>query len=260
MPIARSGDVGIHWRRDGKPGAAPLVLLNSIGTDLRLWDEALPWLAPHFDVVRIDTRGHGDSDVPGGDYRLESLARDVAAVMDDARIAAAAVAGVSLGGMIAMQLALDHPDRVTALIPICTSAAMDKAAWQARIDAVRAGGTAAIADLAMSRFLSPRFTDSHPRTAELLRERLVGMPAAGYAGAGAAIRDMALLDRLPRIAVRTLLVAGDLDASTPFAGHGDRILAAIPGAELRRLPAGHLAPVETPELLAAAIRAFLQSS
>jgi 3-oxoadipate enol-lactonase/4-carboxymuconolactone decarboxylase len=257
MPLTRRGEINIHWRSDGPGEAPPLVLLHSIGTDMRLWDAVLPCLLPHFNIVRIDARGHGGSDVPNGDYRMEELATDVAAVMDAAGIAHAAVAGVSLGGMIAMQMALDHPARVSALVPICTSAAMDKAAWQARIERVRIGGTAAIADLAMSRFLSPEFAAAEPAIAAAIRAGLIGMPAAGYAGAATAIRDMALTHRLREISVPTLLIAGELDISTPFEGHGNQILALIPGAAVTRLAAGHLAPVETPKALAEALRTFL---
>ncbi|HEX8382168.1 MAG TPA: 3-oxoadipate enol-lactonase [Sphingomonas sp.] len=257
MPFASSGDVRLYWKLEGEADRPVLVLLNSIGTDMALWDRAVPHLLPAFRLLRIDTRGHGASDVPGGDYDLPTLAADVAAVMDAAGIPQAAVAGVSLGGMIAMQLALDRPDRVSALIPVCTSAALDPAAWRDRIAAVRAGGTAAIADLAMGRFLSPDFVAAQPAIAASIRAGLIAMNADGYAGAGAAIRHMAILDRLLSLRVPTLVVAGDRDLSTPFQGHGDRIAAAVPGARTVHLAAAHLAPVEAPAELAAAIRRFL---
>ena len=185
------------------------------------------------------------------------LAADVVAAMDAAGIARAAIAGVSLGGMIAMQLALDHADRVSALALICTSATMDAAAWTERIATVRREGTAGIADLAMRRFLSPGFTRAHPETAASLRRGLIAMADDGYAGAGAAIRDMALIDRLPSLALPTLVVAGDRDTSTPFAGHGDRIAAAIRHASVVHCDAAHLAPIEAPAALSGALVAFL---
>lgn len=258
MPFATRDGTRLYWKLEGEAGSPPLVLLNSIGTDMALWDGALPYLRGAFHVLRIDTRGHGASDAPAGDYSLAMLAADVAAVMDAAGIAQAAVAGVSLGGMIAMQLALDHPQRVSALIPICTSATMDAAAWDARIAAVRSGGTAAIADLAMGRFLSPGFVRANPAVAESIRAGLIAMADDGYAGAGAAIRDMALIDRLSRLDLPVLLVAGDRDTSTPFAGHGEHIAAALPQAQIVHLDSAHLAPVEAPAELAAALRRFLR--
>jgi len=257
MPFATSSGARIYWKLEGADDKPALVLLNSIGTDLGLWDATMPALLGAFRVLRLDTRGHGASDAPDGDYTLAMLACDVAAVMDAAGIAQAAVAGVSLGGMIAMELALTRPERVSALTLICTSATMDKAAWQDRISKVRAGGTAAIADLAMQRFLSPAFTAGQPAVTESVRRNLIAMAREGYAGAGAAIRDMALIGRISALACPTLVVIGERDASTPFAGHGEHLVAAIPGAGLERLDCGHLAPLEAPTALAGALRAFL---
>ncbi|CAH1665478.1 Beta-ketoadipate enol-lactone hydrolase [Hyphomicrobiales bacterium] len=257
MPFATSGGARIYWKLEGTDDKPALVLLNSIGTDLGLWDAAMPALLAVFRVLRLDTRGHGASDAPDGDYTLAQLADDVATVMDAAGMERAAVAGVSLGGMIAMELALARPERVSALALICTSATMDKAAWQDRVGKVRAGGTVAIADIAMQRFLSPAFTAGQPAIAESVRRGLVAMAREGYAGAGAAIRDTELIGRLPGLTCPTLVVVGERDASTPFAGHGENLVASIPGAKLERLDCGHLAPLEAPAALAGALRGFL---
>lgn len=257
MPFAKRDTVRLYWRLEGEVDRPPLVLLNSIGTDMALWDAAAPHLLPVFRLLRIDMRGHGASDAPEGDYSLAMLAEDVAAVMDAASIDQAAVAGVSLGGMVAMELALARPERVSALALICTSATMDAGAWQDRIDKVRTGGTLAIADLAMQRFLSPAFAAAQPAIAESVRRGLIDMADDGYAGAGMAIRDMKLAHRLLELRVPTLVVVGDQDVSTPFAGHGEYLLATIPGAQLVRLDCGHLAPLEAPVSLAAALRGFL---
>ena len=257
MPFAVREAVRLYWKLDGAPDLPVLVLLNSIGTDMALWDTSVPHLLPAFRLLRIDTRGHGASDAPAGDYTLAMLADDVVAVMDAVGVTQAAIAGVSLGGMIAMELALRHPARVTALALVCTSATMDAAAWQARIAKVRTEGTVAIADLAMGRFLSPNFAETHVGATQSVRAGLIAMADDGYAGCGAAIRDMAVIERLPGIAVPTLVVAGDRDTSTPFAGHGEHIAAAIPGATIVHLDAAHLAPIETPAALAATVRGFL---
>ena len=259
MPFATRDGVRLYWKLDGDDGAPPLVLLNSIGTDMALWDGCIPALARRFRTLRIDTRGHGASDAPPGDYGMAMLADDIVAVMDAAGVERAAIAGVSLGGMIAMQLALDHRDRVTALALICTSATMDPAAWRDRIATVRGHGTAAIADLAMGRFLSPGFVRAHPAAAASVRRGLVAMADDGYAGAGAAIRDMDLIGRLPGLALPVLVIAGDRDLSTPFAGHGERIAAAIPQARVAHLDAAHLAPIEAPAGVATLLADFLAS-
>lgn len=257
MPFEASHGARIYWKLDGMQNRPPLVLLNSIGTDLSLWDAAMPGLLECFRILRLDTRGHGASDAPNGDYTLGLLADDVATAMAAAGIDRAPVAGVSLGGMVAMELALTHPERVSALALICTSATMDKSAWQDRATKVRAGGTAAIADLALQRFFSPAFARSQPGVVESVRRTLTGMSAAGYAGAAAAIRDMTIHERLGDLACPTMVVVGECDSSTPFTGHGEHLLAGIANAELRRLDCGHLAPLEAPAALVANLRGFL---
>lgn len=257
MPFATRDGVRLYWKLDGTAGKPPVVLLNSIGTDMALWDAAIPHLLPAFRLLRIDMRGHGASDAPDGDYSMKMLADDVLVVMDAAGIGAAAIAGVSLGGMVAMQLALGYPNRVTALALICTSAAMDPAAWGTRIEMVQTGGTGAIAEMAMGRFLSPSYAARNPEIVESLRRAIKDQSDAGYAGAGAAIRDMTLADRIGTVTCPVLVVTGNLDISTPYAGHGDRLLAALPNARHVELASAHLPPIEAPVPLAAALRGFL---
>jgi len=257
MPFAASGDARIYWKLEGAEDKPALVLLNSIGTDMSLWDAAMPALLASFRTLRIDTRGHGASDAPDGDYTLRMLADDVIAAMDTAGIERAAIAGVSLGGMIAMELALAQPQRVEAIALICTSATMDKSVWRDRVVQVRSGGTAAIADAALQRFLSPAFAAGQPAIAASLKRNLIAQAAQGYAGAGGAIRDMELINRLGGISCPVLVVTGGRDVSTPLAGHGENLLAAMPDAKHAHLDCAHLAPVEAPAALAGALRAFL---
>lgn len=249
--------VRLYWRLEGAYDRPALVLLNSIGTDTTLWDAAVHHLLPAFRLLRIDARGHGASDAPAGDYSLSLLAGDVAAIMTEAGIDTAAVAGVSLGGMVAMQLALDHPARVSALALICTSATMDSASWQVRIDTVRSQGTQAIAEMAVGRFLSAPFVERHPEIADSLKHAITAQSDDGYAGAGAAIRDMDLSGRIPAIAAPTLVVTGAVDISTPYAGHGEHLVASIPGARHAGVAGAHLPPIEAPAELASALRVFL---
>lgn len=257
MPSASHDGVRIYWKLLGSDDKPPLVLLNSIGTDMSVWDRCIDRLLTDFRILRLDARGHGASDVPGGESSLPELASDVLAVMDAACIDRAHIAGLSLGGMVAMRIALDAPDRVERLALVCTSATMDSAAWQARIDAVRSSGMEAIADLAMERFLSGGFAADHPQTAAELRRNLLSMDPNGYAGAAAAIRDMELQGRLDEIVAPSLVVTGTQDASTPRDPHGKVLAGAIPGAAEAALDCGHLAPIEVPAELTAVLRDFL---
>src|SRR5690242_6725205 len=110
----RSG-VRLYWRLEGASGQQVLVLLHPLGSDLNLWDRAMPYLTRQLQVLRMDLRGHGASDVQAGDRSLQTLAADALAVMDAAGVSDAAICGLSLGGMIAMALAVAAPARVTAL-------------------------------------------------------------------------------------------------------------------------------------------------
>jgi 3-oxoadipate enol-lactonase/4-carboxymuconolactone decarboxylase len=255
MPFTTRDGTRLYWRLEGPTERPPLVLLNAIGTDMALWDPFVALLLPRFQILRFDARGHGASDAPAGDYSLEMLARDALAVMSAANLPRAAIAGVSLGGMIAMEIALRFPEHVAALILICTSASIDRPLWTERVTGVRAGGVAAIADAAMTRFLSPQLSSAHPDRAASVRRTLLS--TQGYAGAAAAIRDGELQGRLASIKVRTLIVSGNLDASMPFAPHSEALLLAIGGSVSVRIDAGHLAPLEAPHALAQAIDSFL---
>lgn len=260
MAFTAHDGVRLYWRLEGAADKPVLVLLNSIGCDLGLYDAAAPHLTPAFRLLRIDTRGHGASDAPAGDYSLDLLADDVLAVMDAAGVARASLVGVSLGGMIAMTLALKAPERVEALVLACTSPAMDAASWDARIATVRSQGMAAVTDLALGRFFSDAFRAQRPDAVETVRAGLLATRPEGYSGCGAAIRDMDLLGRLPGIAAPTLVIGGRKDLSTPFDGHGDRIAAAIPGARTALLDAAHLPCLEAPSAFAGAVRGFLSQA
>jgi 3-oxoadipate enol-lactonase/4-carboxymuconolactone decarboxylase len=256
MPFTQVPGASLYWKRDGRDEAPALVLLNSIGTDMDLWDAVLPHLRDRFALLRIDTRGHGASTAEPGDFSMAMLADDVLAVADHAGLGSFALAGVSLGGMIGMELAVRAPERVKMLVPVCTSATMDSASWNDRIAKIRGEGMAAIVDLAMGRFLSDAV---EPAVYETVRRQLLTMDAQGYAGCGAAIRDMDLESRISGIVCPVLVVTGTRDTSTPLEGHGEHLLARIPEAAHVALEAAHLAPLEAPEALAAALVSFLES-
>ncbi|GGZ05447.1 alpha/beta fold hydrolase [Novosphingobium colocasiae] len=256
MPFLQIDGVRLYWKRDGLDHAPGLVLLNSIGTDMDLWEPVLGNLSKSFAILRLDARGHGASDAVPGDLTLARLAQDVLAVANAGGLARFSLAGVSLGGMIGMELALRTPDRLDKLALVCTSATMDCNAWADRVATVRSRGMAAIVDLAMGRFLS---NDADRSIKETVRRQLLSMDPQGYAACGAAIRDMDLAGRIAAIAAPTLVVTGHLDTSTPLSGHGEYLLSHIPGARHVALEAAHLAPLEAAEALARTLTTFLKS-
>ncbi|MPZ95949.1 MAG: 3-oxoadipate enol-lactonase [Propionibacteriales bacterium] len=245
MSVALSHDV--HG-----PEAAPVLLLgSSLGTTRTLWDEQLPALAERFRVVRYDHRGHGDSPTPDGPYALTDLAGDVIALLDDLGVRRAHLAGVSLGGMVAMQIAGTAPERVGRLALVCTSSAMAPGVWRERAAAVRTGGMTAVADTVAGRWFTEPFATTE--RAEQLRGLLRSGSAEGYASCCEAIAGMELSAVLGSVTAPTLVVAGADDRATP-AEHGAAIVEGIlaGGGDARMViapRAAHLANVERPEVV-----------
>lgn len=256
MPFTQNEGARIHWRMQGARSARPLVLLHSIGTDLTIHDGIAPLLADEFRVIVIDIRGHGASGATDEDYSLALLSRDVLAVLDDAGIDRAIVCGTSLGGMIAMELVQIAPGRVAGLVLANTSPGMGPELWRDRIATVREQGVTPVLMGWAGRHMSDAWMKAHPTQVETLERVFARTDPRGYIGCAAAIRDMDVLSGLGAVATPTLVIAGEHDIATPFAGHGDRIADAIPGATVAFLPAGHLACVEQPEGFAGQIRAF----
>lgn len=256
--IAAGDGTRLAYRLDGPAGAPPLLLLNSLGTDLRLWDAQIPRLAERLRVVRSDARGHGRSDAPSGPYTVERLAGDVVALLDRLGIERTHLCGLSLGGLVALRLAAGHPERVDRAVFANTAARIGTAeAWQARIDAVRAGGMAAIREPVLARFLSSPFRHRRPDIARWLGEMLEATPADGYTAACAALRDADLGPLVGTIRAPSLVIAGELDEATPPA-QAEALQAAIPGSKLVLFAGtGHLSNLERPDAFGRTILAFL---
>ncbi|MEU4222462.1 3-oxoadipate enol-lactonase [Actinoplanes sp. NPDC026623] len=242
-----SAAVAVHHREDGPPDAPALLLINSLGADLSMWEPQIPALAGPFRVIRYDARGHGRSPVPPGRYALADLGRDALGLLDRLGVARAHVCGLSLGGMTAMWLAAHAAERVDRLVLFCTSALLGpRSAWAERAELVRAEGTAAVAGAIVARWVTAGYAAAHPAAVATLRDMVAATPAIGYAGACAAVEDMDLRADLSSIRAPTLVVAGADDPATP-PEHGAAIAAAVPGARLQVLAgAAHLASFEQP--------------
>lgn len=243
--------VSLNYLIDGPDDAPTLVLGPSLGTTVRLWDAQVAELAARFRVIRYDHRGHGGSPVPPGPYRLADLGEDVIGLLDRLGITRTHVAGLSLGGMVAMWLAAHAPERVDRLGLVCTSARLGPPEmWAARAATVRTNGMAAIADAVVARWLPAEFAAREPDTLERLRGMLTATPPEGYASCCEAIGSMDLQPDLDRIKAETLVIAGLEDAATP-PSHAQRIATGIPRARLALVAgAAHLANVSRPDLVA----------
>ncbi len=247
-----------HHRLDGPPDAPVLALSNSIGTDLRLWDAQLPVLTRHFRVLCYDARGHGSTPWRAGALAIDDLARDLLALLDHLGIARASIAGISLGGMTALALARLAPTRVDRLVLCSTSARLGPPeSWQERAALVRANGMGAVAGRVLARWFTPGFSETHSGTVASASAMLLATEPQAYAACCEAIAGMDLHPTLHAISAPTLVIAGALDPATP-PEHGAAIANAIPGARLVVIPeAAHLANLERPDLVTAAILSHL---
>jgi 3-oxoadipate enol-lactonase len=250
--------VDLHAAVEGPADGPVLVLLSSLGTTGAMWQPQAVALRDTYRVVRADHRGHGGSPVPPGPYELADLGTDVLALLDRLRVRRASLAGLSLGGMVAMWLAIHHPDRLHRLV-LCSTAAVlgPPQNWADRAALVRAEGTAALAATVVGRWLTPAYASAHPGLVEWLEAMVAGTSAAGYAACCGVVERMDLVPELPSIVAPTLVIAGADDPATPIE-HAERIAAGIPGARLEVLsPGAHLVNLEQPDAVTTLLRSHL---
>jgi 3-oxoadipate enol-lactonase len=255
--------VAVHFAVDGPTSAgaraATVVLAGSLGSTLSMWDPQIPALAPHYQVVRYDTRGHGKSPDPGTGCSIDDLADDLLALIDRLDSRPVHLVGLSLGGMTAMRLAAHNADRVRSLTLLCTSALLGPAqAWLERAATVREQGTAAVADAVVGRWFSPQFSAAEPERVAHYRNMIAATPAPGYAACCEAIAAMDLRVDLQSITAPTLVIGGIQDPATP-PPHLQAIAAGIADSTLLMLePAAHLASVEQSEAVNVALGQHLR--
>ena len=248
----------VHHTFAGPEEAGVVVLSNSLGTTLEMWEPQAAVLARDLRVLRYDMRGHGRSPVPETPYSIADLGADLVALLDRHGIERASLCGVSLGGMVSMWAAAHAPERVDRLVLCSTSAIMGPPeSWTERAALVRREGMAAVADTVVARWFTPGFTAARPDVVAAIRAQLASTPPEGYAGCCEAIKDMDQRPVLPSITAPTLVIAAGGDPSTPPA-HARTIAGLIPGVRLEVLDRGaHLVNVEEPDLVTPLIAAHL---
>lgn len=257
MPQMTLIDASIHYRLDGPAAAPVLVLSNSLGTTLDMWEPQVAAFAARFRVLRYDTRGHGDSTAGPGPYSIAQLGGDVVRLLDHLGVKRAHLCGLSMGGITAMWLALHHPQRINRLVLCNTAAWIGPASnWTERVEQVRKDGMAPIAPAVVSRWLTPGYAASHPGQAEALQAMLRATPAGGYMANCIAVRDSDLRGEVAGIKAPTLVIAGGGDMPTPPAD-GRFLAASIPDSRYVELDAAHLSNQEQPAAFNAAVLEFL---
>jgi 3-oxoadipate enol-lactonase len=246
--------------RNGKAPRKTVVLSHALGCDLTMWDQLANQLAEDCRVICYDHRGHGSSAAPAGPYAMADLADDAARLLRELDSGPVVWVGLSMGGMVGQELALRHPPLVAALVIANSTSGYPeeaRAMWRQRIDTVRAGGIEAIADAVMGRYFSDAFRAGHAATVARFRRRLTTTDVEAYVGCCAAVAGIDTTERLPRIAVPALVIAGELDAGTPLP-MSETLAQRIPGARLAVLQdASHLSATEQPEQFSQVVSQFM---
>ena len=259
MPIAQAKDgCPIYYEVEGAANAPVLMLCNSLGTTMNMWDEQAATWGNHFKLLRYDRRGHGKSGVPKGPYTMDMLGQDALAVADAAGVKKFNWCGLSMGGMVGQWLGANAPDRVEKLVLSNTNYYYtDKQPWNDRIKFVQDKGLGPLADTMMERWFTKPFRDSGAAGTEKIKTMFLGTKPEGFIGCSEAVRDMDFRESTPRITAPTMVIVGAKDPAT-LPEWGAEIQKMIKGAKLVSLEAAHISNVEQPKAYTEAVLNFLR--
>lgn len=253
----QAGRVALEVRLDGSTSGPALVLINSLGTDLRLWDKIIPFLPSGLRIIRFDKRGHGGSEVPPPPYSMDDLVDDAAALLEQLQVKDCVVAGCSIGGVIAQGLAARRSDLVRAIVLSNTAAKIGSPEfWEERISNLQSGGLEQLADDLMLRWFSAEFRERP----ELVywRQMLVETSIDGYVGCCAAVANSDMSQSTAELPVPALVIGGSEDGSTPPAlvEATSKMLRTSRYVLIENV--GHLPCVEKPKTFARIVAEFLE--
>ena len=259
MPIITADDgCKLNVRIDGRDDAPALMLSNSLGCMLDMWEPQVSDFSKDFRVIRYDRRGHGRSDVPDGPYSMQRFGSDVIGILDTLDIKRTHWCGLSMGGMVGQWLGANAPERFDRVVLANTACHYpDPTNWHNRIKAVTDGGLAAVADAVIAGWLTEGFRNQEPETAARLKAMLLASPVAGYLACCAALSTLDQRALLQKISRPTLVIAGAQDKATPVEA-GQYIADHIPGARMIVLDAAHISNVEQSAAFTDAVRGFLR--
>ncbi|WP_296649780.1 alpha/beta fold hydrolase [Paraburkholderia sp.] len=261
MQVSVNG-IDTHYVLDARSGGPSLTFVHQLGGDLTVWDALAGHFRHRYNVLRYDVRGHGASAVSREAFGFAQLAADLGAILDANSVTTTHLVGVSMGGMIAQQFAIEYPSRVLSLTLCDTSSRTPHEAhtmWTERAALVRREGTAVLASATMERWFTPDFRRMHGDTVEQICDVLLRTASEGYAMACEALREFDVHERLAQLRMPVLAVAGRYDSGTPVA-LTQALALAIAGARFEVLDAAHLAPVEESHRFTALLETFLRQS
>jgi 3-oxoadipate enol-lactonase len=259
MPDVRFGDLNLYYElvdcsEPWRPGRPPLVLLHGLGTDRRIWLYQIPPFCSHLPVIAVDLRGHGRSSAPAGEWTIAEMAQDVVRLLRHLGAEKGHLVGLSMGGMVAQQFALDYPYATASLTLVDTAAHVPPAAAQ---ESLRFMDANPMKDIAASRITTALSEAVDPAMLRHFIEQVALNDKVHYLQAARAVFGFDARARLSEIAAPTLVVLGEADRTFQHEWMTG-LATAIPGARLQRLAgAGHLSNLEKPQEFNRALMEFL---
>lgn len=259
MPMMSMSDgTALHYRFDGEATRPVLMLSNSLGATLDMWEPQIAELIKHFRVLRYDNRGHGASDVPPGPYSMDRIGRDAQELIERLKLAPVAFCGLSLGGMVGIWLGANAPACVARAVLASTATHTGQPEiWNQRIALIEAEGMHAAAGSIVQRWLTPEYIERHPAPTAKVLAMIAGIPPKGYTAMAAAVRDMDQRASLPAVTMPVLVIAGARDAAASPA-MAEAIAGGMPNARLAILDAAHLSNTELPDEFTNLVLGFLR--
>lgn len=258
MPKIRVKNTELFYEQDYFGHEDTLLFSNSLGTDHTMWEGQIDILSHHFNIVRYDTRGHGQSDIPENDITIADLGNDVIALLNELSVNKAYFCGISMGGLIGQWLGINHPKRFKKIIISNTAAKIGTAdSWDARIQQVTNHGMASILTGTAERWFTPQFRAVQPDEVNNILERFKNNNVKGYSACCRAIGAADFRNNLYELEVPTLVISGIRDEVTTVAD-GKYMAKRIPVASHIQLDAAHLSNIEQPEEFAKHILHFTQ--
>jgi 3-oxoadipate enol-lactonase len=244
MPTADVQASRLHYEISGPATGPVVVLVNSLGSDLHMWDKVLPYLDQDFRILRYDARGHGLSSAPAVPYSIEQLGSDLLALLKIISADSVHLCGLSLGGLVGLWLSINAPDKISSLVLANTGVRIGtREGWDARIAAVQSHGMAPIAELTLGRWFTPSYIQSHPKEMSQIREMILRTSPEGYIGCCGVLGDTDLRNELAVIDSPCLVITGSEDPATP-PQDGRELHAALRNSAYLELHASHLSAWE----------------
>lgn len=252
----------MNYKITGTPNSPVLIFSNSLGSEMRMWDELIPFLLPYFRILQYDTRGHGGSknDIKSEDYSIELLAKDVIDLMDDLHIEKAYFCGLSMGGLIGQHLGIHFPERFHKIVLSNTGAKIgNDERWNTRIETIKQKGLKVIVDVTIERWYTDQFKKENSEKVAETRAMFLRSDVQGYSNCCAAIRDADFREDLEKFAIEALVVTGNEDPVTNVK-QAEYLVSKIPNTRLKVLNSRHLAATELPKQYAEMLIEFFVGS